>query len=257
MMELCFEGNARSAIINEQFLSMCEFAQMYPRNVEQVREAVRCEAMTSPQIAEKCFYVVPRKNKQGATENIIGPSVRLAEIFLRHWKHLRVQSRLVEVGGDYLIAEAVIYDMENNVVIHKEVRRSIVGKDKNGKEYRYSADMINMTANAAMSIAMRNAVFTIIPRAIVDSVIEEIRMYLSKHPETKGKPLKERFNEAVIRFNNYGVSKELLMKFLQIKNEDEFNEEHLHILWGLYNSLEEGEITAKTIEEEVKNNENK
>lgn len=53
-----------------------------------------------------------------------------------------------------MTAQGVFHDLERNVAITYEVRRRIV--DKNGR--RYKPDMIGVTANAACSIALRNAI---------------------------------------------------------------------------------------------------
>ena len=66
------------------------------------------------------------------------------------------------------VAEAIAHDLETNIAVSVEARRSII--TKTGQ--RYPEHMINTTAMAALSIAERNAILKVIPKGLVDLVYE-------------------------------------------------------------------------------------
>jgi hypothetical protein len=103
----------------------------------------------SQPVALSMFYSLPRAGKQ-----IIGASIRFAEIVAPCWKNCAVASRVVGDATDTVTAQGIFIDYEANLRNSIEVPRRIT--DKNGN--RFNADMIVTTSNAAMSIARRNAV---------------------------------------------------------------------------------------------------
>ncbi|KAG1166891.1 hypothetical protein G6F35_017935 [Rhizopus arrhizus] len=102
----------------------------------------------SQSIAEQCVYALPRDGK-----TIEGPSARFAEVIASAWGNNRAGARVIDDKGEFIIAQGVFHDLERNVAITYEVQRRIV--DRQGR--RFKPDMIGVTANAACSIALRNA----------------------------------------------------------------------------------------------------
>jgi hypothetical protein len=136
-------------------------------------------ACYNERIAQSTYYKLPRGGK-----NIEGPSIRLAEILAVAWKNLYFGSRTKEEADQYIVAEGYCYDLENNIGVVREVRRRIT--DKEGK--RFNEDMVNLTANAAGAIAMRNAILAIIPRAFADDIFakaKEVALGKEKGLETR------------------------------------------------------------------------
>src|SRR6185436_5227396 len=82
------------------------------------------------------------------------------------WGHIYTEARIVEIGDKFLVCAGTCWDMQNNVRMGQEVRRRIT--TKTGKTF--SDDMIITTANAAMSIALRNAILRVIPRAFAEII---------------------------------------------------------------------------------------
>jgi len=217
-------------------------AKAYPRNVFSSLEEIKTLISVSPEIAEKMQYSVKRGN-----DWVTGPSVRLGELFLYAWGNLRAQGRIKEIGSNYIIAEAVCFDIEKNVAIMKEVRKSIVNKDG----VRYPETLINDISQGAISIAIRNALFTIVPRVYVNEMLEYAKLIVAQHPTMKGKSVKERFDIAVKKFNEFKISKQNLLDYLAI-NENEVDEESINILIGLYNAVKTGEVDLKELKNENK-----
>ena len=144
-------------------------AHKYPRNLDRALAAVTAGATRTPDIARACWYSLPpRRNQEGRVGKAIeGPSVRLAEIFFSCWQNVRVNIRVISDEGKFVTVQAAAHDLENNVAFTADVVRNITTRD--GR--RFGPDMVALTINSASSIAFRNAIFRIIPRAYVDSVL--------------------------------------------------------------------------------------
>ncbi len=204
-------------------------AKAYPRNITYALDEIK--TMINPNVAKTLWYSLPRKDKI-----IEGPSIRLAELFQTAWGNLRVQSRIKEITNTQVVAECVAYDMEKNVMVGTEVRKRIVDKYGN----RYSEDMIIMTANAAISVARRNAIFSIIPKVFVDDILNYAKNILHTHPSMKEFPLKSRWNQLIEEFKlNFKMDKKAVMEKLNIKDENSITEVDYNNALGLFNSMNE------------------
>jgi hypothetical protein len=135
-------------------------AKKYPRNVKRSMENAITIATIDKETAKTCNYALPRAGK-----TITGPSVHLATIVFQEWGNMRAESKVVNIDSKHVTSQATAFDLEKNIAIRVEVKRSIV--TKNG---RMSDDMITVTGNAGNSIAFRNAVLKVIPRQVVDKV---------------------------------------------------------------------------------------
>jgi hypothetical protein len=125
-------SDALSVITREEIDCQVATANRYPRDLVIFDEKVTDIIKSSPDIAKKCYYILPRG------DGIEGPGVRLAEIVIRHYKNSKIAGRVIEVSERYVKAQAIAFDAENNVSYSTEVSRRIF--DKYGK--RYSEDMI-------------------------------------------------------------------------------------------------------------------
>ena len=205
-------------------------ARRYPRDVGTcVREAIDM-ATASEEIAQSCFYALER----GGTV-IYGPSIRLAEIIASSWGNIRAESKIVEESDKTVVARATVWDMEKNVMIAQEARRSIV--TKGGK--RYGNDMINITSNAAISIALRNALYRVVPSAVVDEVYQRAR----QAAQGTKRPLKERRQQLLSAYQKLGIDKEQVEYF--IGPIDKVDESKIEQMRGVYNTIRQGEITQE------------
>lgn len=152
------------AIIDTQIAT----AKQYPRNITKAVSNVVAIVSMSSKTAEACNYSLPRGNK-----SISGPSVHLAKIIAQCWGNMRIDAKVVAIEERQIISQAIAFDLENNLAIKVEVRRSIMqneweGGKRTGKMVRMNDDMITMTGNAANSIALRNAIFGVIPHAVTE-----------------------------------------------------------------------------------------
>ena len=146
-------------------------AKQYPRDINNTLNKIATYATMDKETAEDCFYVLRRKGSNGQDSVIEGLSVRMAEIIAGCWGNIRVQTRIVGNDGKMITAQAICHDLETNFAVSKEVKRRIT--DRNGRTF--SEDMQVVTGNAAASIAFRNAVLAVIPKAVTKKVINEVK----------------------------------------------------------------------------------
>lgn len=212
-------------------------AKQYPRDLTATLNKIETYATMDKETAEDCFYVLRRKAADGSDSVIEGLSVRMAEIIAGAWGNLRVQTRIIGNDGKMITAQAVCHDLETNFAVSKEVKRSIV--NKYGKTY--SQDMQVVTGNAAASIAFRNAVLAVIPKAVTKKVInsvKEVALGQSIDLETSRQNL-------VAYFNKIGATQEQLFFYLGVKTITEIDKQMVFELRATANAIKEGTTTVE------------
>lgn len=212
-------------------------AKQYPRDLTATLNKIRTYATMDKETAEDCFYVLRRKNQDGSDQVIDGLSVRMAEIIAGAWGNLRVATRIIGNDGRMITAQAVCHDLETNFAVSKEVKRSIV--TKSGKTY--SQDMQVVTGNAAASIAFRNAVLAVIPKAVTKKIINEVRevaLGQSLDLETSRQKM-------IAYFGSLGVTQEQILFYLGVKSIEEIDKQAIFELRSTANAIKEGTTTAK------------
>jgi hypothetical protein len=223
------EVGALEAITRSEVAMQLDSAHRWPRSVKRFLQEAISLATLSTEVAESCMYSVPRDAKM-----ITGPSVRLAEMCASAWGNLHVGARVVDVGEREVTAQGVAWDLEKNLRLTVEVPRSITSKT--GK--RFSESMIQTTGLAAISIAYRNAVFRIIPRAYVDAVYQKAKAVAVGDAKT----LVTRREEVLARIGKLGVTPERVFKRLEVAGLTDMTLEHIETLIGLGTAISTGEI---------------
>lgn len=207
-------------------------AHRFPRSIKRFRDEAMQMVTLNESVAEQCIYALPRDGK-----TIEGPSARFAEVIASAWGNNRSGARVVDDRGEFVVAQGVFHDLERNVAITYETQRRIV--DKYGR--RYKADMIGVTANAACSIALRNAILKGVPKAFWGDMYSEARRVVMGDVKT----LANRRADAVAAFQRFGVSSEQLCAKLEVQGIEDIGLEHLVILRGLLTAIRDGETTAE------------
>jgi hypothetical protein len=223
------------AVLNRSEVeAQLDAAHKYRRSIGAfLREAQTLATLTRP-VAESCIYSVPRDGKV-----IAGPSVRLAEICASAYGNLHLGARIIDVEDKEVVAQGVAWDLEKNVRVTVETRRRITGR--NGK--RYSDDMITMTGNAAASIALRNAIFRVVPRAYVDTIYAKVRETAVGNATT----LDARRREVCARLTAIGVPPDRVFARLGKATIEDVGLEDVEILIGLGTSIKNGEQTIDDV----------
>lgn len=218
-------------------------AHKYPRSIKSFRNEALAMVTLNENIAQECIYSLPRDGK-----NIEGPSARFAEVIVSAWGNSRAGARVVSDQGDFVTAQAVFHDLEKNVAITYEVQRRIV--DRQGR--RFKPDMIGVTANAACSIALRNAILKGVPKAFWADLYESARSTAIGDMQT----LANRRARALTVLQKMGVQPAQVFLYLGIAGEEDLTLEHLGTLFGITTAIRDGDTTpeqafAKTASETV------
>jgi hypothetical protein len=222
------------AVLNRSELeAQMDAARRYPRSAAKwVREATSLATLTR-EVAASCIYAVPRGGK-----TIVGPSVRLAEIAASAYGNMHYGARVVDAEEKEVVAQGVALDIEKNVRVTVEARRRIT--DRNGK--RYSDDMIGTTGAAAASVALRNAIFRVIPRAYIDTIYAKVREVAVGDSKT----LAERRAQAIAHFAKLGVPADRVLARVEKKSIEDVGLEELEMLIGLGTAIRNGDLQVDT-----------
>lgn len=209
-------------------------AKQYPRNVQRAIDNSIAIATMDEDTAQMCGYALPRGGKP-----ITGPSVHLAKIIASNWGNLRTEAKVVQITDKQVISRGTCWDLENNVASAFEVRRSIVGKYG-----RFTDDMITVTGNAANSIAYRNAVFSVIPKAVSEKVYLAAQRKMTGDLTDEDKLISARTKAVKFLETEYGIKEEEVVKLCGKQTVNQIRAEEIALLRGVCNSLKEGDTTV-------------
>lgn len=212
-------------------------AKQYPRDINNTLNKIATYATMDKETAEDCFYVLRRKGSNGQDSVIEGLSVRMAEIIAGCWGNIRVQTRIVGNDGKMITAQAICHDLETNFAVSKEVKRRIT--DRNGRTF--SEDMQVVTGNAAASIAFRNAVLAVIPKAVTKKVINEVKQVALG----QAIDLETARANCLQNFSKAGVTEDMLLQYLGINSVAEIDKEAIFELRATWNAIKEGTTTVQ------------
>lgn len=210
-------------------------AKRYPRDIRRSINNSVVMATMNQETAQSCSYALPRGGKP-----ITGPSVHLAKIIVSNWGNMRTEAKVVQITDKQVISRGTCWDLETNVASAFEVRRSIIGK--NGQ--RFSDDMITVTGNAANSIAYRNAVFAVIPKAITDRVYYAAQKFITGDLSDSDKLLKVRTGVLNNFKNNYGITEEEVVKMCGKQTVNQIGADEISMLMGTIQALKDGDTTV-------------
>jgi hypothetical protein len=226
------------AILNQSEHSAMVQTANLPSNRRKLAEfdsKLRSYATHSQPIALSMFYSLPRAGKQ-----IIGPSVRFAEIVAPCWRNCAVGARVMGDSAATVTGQGIFIDYEANLRNSVEVPRRIT--DKEGR--RYPDDMIVMTANAAMSVARRNCVLKGgVPQALWTPAYEDAQI------TAVGKAMShsQRIAEALEYLHKLGVTEWQILNAVGVPSPRELETEHLLTLRVLCGEIKRGEKTIEQV----------
>lgn len=209
-------------------------AKAYPRNISQVLANIETLASNDPDTASSCFYCLRRNGGQAPIE---GLSIRMAEIIESMWGNIRVKAYIIGDDGKTITARGECWDLESNNATSMEVQRRVT--DRNGK--RYSEDMVNVTKQAAIAIARRNAVLAVIPKALLSKSIERIK----KVGLGQALDIETSRTNLLANFAKLGVTKEMILFFLGVEDINSIGVQQIEEMRGAFTAIKDGLSTAQ------------
>jgi hypothetical protein len=209
-------------------------AKAFPRSLKMFIDKAMSMATVSESVAESCSYALPRGGK-----SLEGPTVRLAEIICSSYGNIRAGARVIANDGKTITAQGICHDLETNYCVTVEVKRKIT--DKNGKTY--NEDMQVVTGNAACAIAYRNAVFKVVPTALVSDVYDKTKQVARGTEQT----LPAKRKKALDYLHSIKVTDKQICEVLEIKKVEDIDLDKLDTLRGMVTLIKNGESTIKDL----------
>lgn len=210
-------------------------AHAYPRNIKvSLNDAIAVVTM-DVDTAKTCTYSLPRGGKA-----ITGPSVHLAKILAQVWGNLRVEAKVVSIDAKTITSEAVCFDLQKNLAIKAQVKRSIMGKAG-----RFNDDMITVVGNAANAIALRNAILSVIPRAVVDKVYNAAKQKITGDLSDETKLISKRKQVVEALRDTYGVTEKQILGAIGKAAVEHLGSDDLVVLIGIGTAIKDGDTTVE------------
>ena len=223
-------------------------AKQYPRDLTRCINNSIVMATMDYETAQSCGYALPRGGKP-----ITGPSVHLAKLLVSNYGNIRAEAKICKITDKRVISRGTCWDLENNVATAFEVGRSIVGK--NGK--RFSDDMITVTGNAASSIAYRNAVFSVIPRSIINKVYQASQHFITGDLSDEEKLVARRKKCIDFFKDEYGITENEVVMLCGKQTVNQIKADQIALLLGITQSLKDGDTTVEELMKPYRSEENK
>lgn len=218
------------AIIDTQIAT----AKAFPRSLKRCIENAIITATMDVETASTCTYSVPRAGKA-----ITGPSVHLAKIIIQSWGNFRGEARVIDTDSKNVICQAIAFDLENNVAIKVEVKRSILTRSG-----RMTEDMIVVTGNAGNSIALRNAIFAVIPKAVTDKVYKAAMQTITGDLSDATKLIAKRKKVIDALIETYKVTEADVLGAVGKASIDHIGQDEIVVLIGIGTSIKDGDVTV-------------
>jgi hypothetical protein len=210
-------------------------AKAYPRNIKRATEDAIAIVTMDKETAATCTYSVPRSGKA-----ITGPSVHLAKILAQVWGNMRIEAKVIAIESRQVTSQAIAFDLQNNLAIKVEVKRSIIGKYG-----RFNDDMIVVTGNAANAIALRNAILSVIPRAIVDKIYNEAKKTITGDISDKAKFLARRKQVFDGLVGTYSLTEKEILSAVGKESISNITADDLVVLIGIGQAILDGDTTLE------------
>lgn len=218
-------------------------ARTNPRSLDKFRSDVLTMATKTKAVAQECFYLLPAR---GQGKPISGESIRMAEIIASAFGNLSFGSFIVGVDRDqgFVTVRGMCHDLEKNIRVSKDVIRQIV--DKNGRVY--SDNMIQVTAQAASSIAIRNAILSCVPKAYIADLKAKIREVANGQI----KDLKATVQATLKHYLDvYGVDEKRLLNGIGKRSAEDITADDVQNLREFHTALKDGDAKVEDIFPEV------
>lgn len=206
-------------------------AKKFPRSLAAFKRKATELATFDEDTAASCLYALPRGGK-----TIEGESIRLAEIVAASYGNIVYGARVLDKNSKVTRVVGFAWDLENNnrVMIEKEGRIT----DRNGKTY--NDDMITTATNATIAKAVRDAIFKVVPKALVKDVVNKVKALVAG--DSNSSSFKEKRAAALKLFKDtYGIEAKTIYDFLDVKGVDDISSDHLINLFGFHNALQEAD----------------
>jgi len=212
-------------------------ANAYPRNLQRVIENALAIVQIDQETAKTCNYSVPRGGK-----SITGPTIHLAKILLQEMGNMRAEVKVISIEPKTVVSQAICWDLQKNTAIKVEVRKSIMTKTG-----RMNDDMITVTGNACNSIALRNAIFVVVPKQITDKVYNVAKQMITGDVSDENKLIKKRKEVFKEMMETYDVTESQVLYIVGKEATKYITPDDLMVLIGVIQAIKDGDTTVNDV----------
>ncbi|WBU27528.1 hypothetical protein OOZ54_12570 [Rhodopseudomonas palustris] len=222
------------ASLSSRLMLQYDIAARRPRSPTRVRTNLLQLVTLDPASAVESMYALPRGGKP-----VTGPSIRFAEALKQAWGNCWASSEVRRINREEKFVESVglFIDFETNSVTESTHQRSIA--DRNGKVFK--DDLIRVTANAASSIAMREAILKGVPKPVWREAYDAVVRIIAGDIKT----LAQSRESALQAFAIFGVKPEQVFGALGVPGADDILLDHIPVMRGMFAALKSGEATVE------------
>lgn len=213
-------------------------AHKFPRSLAQFYKRAEAMVTVDEETAASCLYKLTRYDKEKGEHKIIeGESVRMAEIVAACYGNLRSAVQISGHSATRVSVRAVCHDLEVNNLIAVEKQAKTAYKD--GRPY--NEDLAIMIANATVSKALRDAIFRVVPKALIKPLKEKARLVALGNAAT----VKTRIDKAMQWVTSLKIDKARVFAVLNVKGVEDIGIDQLEVLTGLRTAIKDGDQTAE------------
>ena len=235
-----------AAVAQHEIQSSFIIARQFPRN-EQLAFRRMAEACEFLSFAEKAYYRYKRGSKKDESGRwvdnyVIGPSVYLAREAARLFGNLRVGTEIVRDDEDARQIRAYALDLETNARFSADDEfRKLIQRKRDGVTQWVIPDERDLRelTNKHAAISERNCILKLVPKYVVDDLVEKAQDAVRAAVEKNIKGAVEKMQRT---FGDIGVKvKDLESKLghpLSAITADEVTE-----LRGVYSAIRDGQTT--------------
>ena len=207
-------------------------AERRPRSIERFIKTATTLATRDPETARSCFYTL----KRGA-QDIQGESVRMAEIVLSSYQNLMFsEPDIIELSPTLTMVSGRVWDLETNTSLSDSVLVRTAYKD--GKPY--NEDMKIMAARGGISKLLRNLVFRVVPRAL----LQPVKAAAIEVAWGAGLSFEGRRNRVVDWIKSLNIDLNRAWKSLGVNGPADLTEDDLIKLTGIRTAIKDGDTTV-------------
>lgn len=225
-----------------ELIPRMELARRLPRSPTLFARRLKEEVLIDP---GPMVYHKPGSDENGKPVELIGPSVRMAEIAGRLFGNLDISAPAITEGEGRVTAVVRVLDLESNYCVPGTSSVSLV--TKGGR--RMPPHVVSNLVLAAASKALRNAIEKVVGKHVLKEMVElclEAQTQAAKTEINKGGKEKWWAGE-VATWNKLGVSEADLFAALNAKDLASVTPEHSTRLRSCMTTIKQEGMSARVV----------
>ncbi|MHC4715082.1 MAG: hypothetical protein ACYTAN_17710 [Planctomycetota bacterium] len=191
-----------------------------------------------PSLAERCFYVIPYKDR-GRTVQVSGPSIHAARNIAREWGNCSARAIITGEDAEKVYLAGIFVDLQTNVRFERPLTVSRYLKKKSGERLKLNDQKLMQAIGAGASKAERNAILAGLPDWLVQS-------YDNKARKLAADQVRQNVSKMIEAFMEFGITRDKLEAYMETPLE-RMTDEQLADLRGIYNSLKDKMATVEEV----------